>query len=98
MQMSSDSSYLLGIMETLENGKTSPGFVALATENGTLTRSIVTGVVVGTILSAINQGDILMAGEIPSLFKIILNYVVPYCVATYGAVTAKQHTLRKDND
>jgi hypothetical protein len=85
-------------MEPLENGKTSPGFVALATEYGTLTRSIVTGVVVGTILSAINQGDVLMAGEVPSLLKIVLNYVVPYCVATYGAVTAKQHALREDND
>jgi hypothetical protein len=55
-------------------------------------------VVVGTILSAINQGDVLMAGEMPSLLKIALNYVVPYCVATYGAVTAKQHALRKNHD
>jgi hypothetical protein len=85
-------------METLENGKSSPGFVALATENGTLTRSIVTGIIVGTVLSAINQGDVLMAGEMPSLLKIALNYVVPYCVATYGAVSAKQHAIDKGND
>lgn len=89
---------LNGIMETSESGKTSPGFIALAVENGTLTRSIVTGVVVGTILSTINQGDVLMAGEMPSLLKIALNYVVPYCVATYGAVATKHHAMRKGND
>ncbi len=54
--------------------------------------------VVGTILSLINQGDTLWAGEAPNLVKVGLNYLVPYCVATYGAVTAKRVALRRQSD
>ena len=84
----------IAVMETSDIIESDPGFVALATANGTLVRSVLTGLVVGTILTAINQGDVLMAGETPSLIKIGLNYLVPYCVATYSAVTAKQYALR----
>ena len=62
----------------------------LATADGVLKRSALTALVVGTMLSAINQGDVILAGEAPSLVKIGLNYLVPYCVATYGAVSAKR--------
>lgn len=81
-------------METSDKIKADPGFFALATANGTLVSSVLTGLVVGTILTAINQGDIIMAGEMPSLIKVGLNYVVPYCVATYSAVMAKQYASR----
>ena len=85
-------------METSDQIKANSGFVALATANGTLVRSVITGVVVGTVLTAINQGDVIMAGESPSLVKIGLNYLVPYCVATYSAVMAKQYALRDPGD
>lgn len=43
--------------------------------------------VVGAILNAINQGDVLLgSGEIDWV-KIILTFAVPYFVATYGAVS-----------
>lgn len=53
------------------------------------------GLIVGTILSAINYGDLLIQGVIlPAMYwKIPLTYCVPYCVSTYagvGAVTHKQ--------
>jgi hypothetical protein len=44
--------------------------------------------VVGTILTAINQGNILLHGEFPAVlaWKIPLTYCVPFCVATWGAL------------
>jgi hypothetical protein len=43
--------------------------------------------VVGTLLNLINQGDALVAGGHINFVKVILTYLVPYCVATYGAVS-----------
>lgn len=53
-----------------------------------LRRSGVIAVVVGTLLTAINQGDVLLAGRWPpALFwKIPLTYAVPLVVATLGAL------------
>tara|TARA_B100000315_G_scaffold252792_1_gene290311 strand:+ start:867 stop:1025 length:159 start_codon:yes stop_codon:yes gene_type:complete len=44
--------------------------------------------VVGTILTLLNQGDIIMAGQWESAlyWKIPLTYCVPFCVATFGAL------------
>ena len=42
-------------------------------------------VVVGTILVAINHGDVFLNGGEINWFKIILTYMVPYAVATYAA-------------
>ena len=41
--------------------------------------------VVGTLLNLINQGDHLLQGEGISWFHLLLNYLVPYCVASYSA-------------
>ena len=53
-----------------------------------LGRSLRVALVVGTLLVAINQADALIAGPITSglLMRIGLTYVVPFCVATYGAL------------
>ena len=42
--------------------------------------------VVGTVLNLINQGDAILAGHGISWGHVAMNYVVPYCVATYSAV------------
>ena len=54
-----------------------------------LRRSVLTGLVVGTILTAINQGTVLAAGQFPGalFWKIPMTYSVPFCVATWGALT-----------
>ena len=52
---------------------------------------------VGTILTASNQGDVVLAGEMPNLVKVGLNYLVPYCAATNGAVSAKRAAWRLGN-
>jgi hypothetical protein len=61
----------------------------LSTSDGIPKRSFWATVIVGTILNIINQGDYMMLGDPINLFKIVLTYAVPFCVATYGAVTAR---------
>ncbi len=84
----------MGATESPANRAERPGIVELALSGGTFRRSLQTGAVVGTILTAINQGDVIVAGEAPNFIKIALNYLVPYCVATYGAIAAKLHAQR----
>jgi hypothetical protein len=53
-----------------------------------LYRSLKTALVVGTVLVTINYGPTLVYGGLPSSawWRIPLNYVVPFCVATWGAL------------
>ena len=57
-----------------------------------LRRSALTALVVGTVLVAINQGTVLLQGVFPAdlLWKIPLTYAVPFCVATWGALTSSR--------
>lgn len=50
-------------------------------------------VVVGTTLNLINQGDHLLAGQHIDWFRLTLNYVVPYCVASYSAARNQMATM-----
>ncbi len=72
-----------------------PSWWHFATSEGTPGYALVMGLIVGTILTAINQGDVILAGQMPDLVKAGLTYMVPYCVATYGAVTAKRAAWRR---
>ncbi len=75
-----------------------PGYLALATGEGVPRRSLMTALVVGSILTAINQGDVILAGLTPNLLKIGLNFLVPFCVATHGAVTMKRAMLKRNDE
>lgn len=57
-------------------------------------RSVVVALVVGTVLNLINQGDALVAGAALNWWKIALTYIVPFCVATYGACSMALITTR----
>jgi hypothetical protein len=50
-------------------------------------RSACVALVVGTILNLINQGDAIFASASINWIKVVLTYVVPYAVSTYGAVS-----------
>ena len=54
-----------------------------------LKRSAVAALVVGTILTLLNQGDLLLSLQWSAAlyWKIPLTYCVPFIVATYGALT-----------
>jgi hypothetical protein len=58
-------------------------------------RSFFLALVVGTVLNIINQGEILFGEGKLNLIKILLTYAVPYCVATYGAVSYRIRVERK---
>jgi hypothetical protein len=53
-----------------------------------LRRSFKIALVVGTVLLAINQGDVLLSAQWPRalVWKAPLTYVVPFVVATWGAL------------
>ena len=53
-----------------------------------LRRSALTSMVVGTILVAINQGTVIIAGEAAwdLAWKVPLTYSVPFLVASWGAL------------
>lgn len=55
--------------------------------DGVPRRSFVVALVVGTILNLINQGDVFLRGGEIDFVKLALTFAVPYCVATYGAVS-----------
>ena len=60
-----------------------------------LRTALATAAVVGTVLSSINQGNVLAAGKFPPIlyWKIPLTYTVPYCVSTFSALRISR--LRK---
>lgn len=63
---------------------------AIATRPAVVKRSVRVALVVGTVLTLINQGGRLLALDIdaPTLARIVLTYIVPYCVSTWAAVGA----------
>ncbi|MBM3926522.1 MAG: hypothetical protein FJ320_11190 [SAR202 cluster bacterium] len=53
-----------------------------------LRRSLIVCLIVGTILTLLNQGDVLLRGDWRNAFywKIPLTYATPFVVATIGAL------------
>ncbi|MEM7171059.1 MAG: nitrate/nitrite transporter NrtS [Pseudomonadota bacterium] len=62
---------------------------ALSVSDGVPKRSATVALIVCPLLTAINQGDHVLAGEPLNWWKVALTFVVPYVVATVGAVGAK---------
>ena len=69
---------------------------AYAVTGGVPRRSLMAAVIVGTVLNLINQGDALFAGKPLDWAKLLLTYIVPYCVTTYGAVSFRLTAARAD--
>ena len=68
-------------------------WLRLAVDRDIRGRAARVSLVVGTLLTLINQGDIVVAGELNVVVvaKIILTFCVPYCVSTYAGVEALRH-------
>tara|TARA_Y100000588_G_scaffold289120_1_gene307673 strand:- start:72 stop:344 length:273 start_codon:yes stop_codon:yes gene_type:complete len=67
----------------------------LAFGEGTTKKAFYSALVVGSILTGINHGDMILSGEYPPWLKVMLTYFVPYCVTTWGAITGKLTRQRK---
>lgn len=65
-------------------------WLGIASRRDVVLRGLKVAAIVGTILVAINHGDLLLSGQLDATaaWKIPLTYLVPYCVATYGGVSA----------
>jgi hypothetical protein len=55
-----------------------------------LRRCTVIALVVGTLLSLVNQGDVLLAGRLDGVagLRIAANYLIPFLVSNLGAMTS----------
>jgi hypothetical protein len=61
--------------------------VCICISDGVPKRSLLVAIVVGTVLNLINQGGALIGHGHFDPLKAALTFAVPYCVATYGAVS-----------
>ena len=62
--------------------------------DGVPRRSMVVAAIVGSILNLINQGDVLFGVGQIDFTKVFLTFAVPYCVATYGAVSFRMRATK----
>jgi hypothetical protein len=58
-------------------------------------RSATIALLVGTVLNAIDQGDVMLRGREIDWLKAAMNYVVPFCVASFGAYCACRERPRR---
>ena len=82
-------------MSIMEHASSPPPILQMIFGDGTPKKAILTALLVGTILTSINHGDIILDGIPPAPWKVMLTYCVPYCVTTWGAVTGKLAQWRR---
>ena len=82
-------------MSIIERTMSSPSILQMVFGDGTPKKAFRTALIVGTILTTINHGDIIMDGLMPDAWKVLLTYCVPYCVTTWGAATGKLAPWRR---
>ena len=60
-------------------------------------KTVTIALLVGTVLFAINQLDVVLGGRATGVvwFKVLLTYLVPFCVSNYGILVA---THREDSE
>ncbi len=83
-------------MSSKEGISSPPSLLQMIISDGTPKKAMFTAVVVGTFLTAINHGDVILSGSAPPSWKVILTYCVPFCVTTWGAITGKRAQWHRD--
>jgi hypothetical protein len=66
--------------------------------DGVPRRSLAIALIVGSVLNLINQGDVLFGSGHVDLMKLMLTFLVPYFVATYGAVSFRLRVAHRIAD
>ncbi|MBA3736221.1 MAG: nitrate/nitrite transporter NrtS [Actinobacteria bacterium] len=66
--------------------------IALCLERPNLQRTCTIALIVGCVLTLINQGDVLIAGHATArtAVKIVLNFCVPFVVSNLGVITGSR--------
>jgi hypothetical protein len=78
--------------------RSAPTLAQMIFGDDTPKKALITALVVGTILTAINHGDVILAGGWPPFLKVFLTYCTPYCVTTWGAIIGKQAQWKRSTD
>lgn len=62
----------------------------------TLAKTVKIAAVVGTLLSLINQGSVILSGDatVATWVRVGLNYIVPFCVSSLGYLSATRRGPR----
>ncbi|WP_375276438.1 nitrate/nitrite transporter NrtS [Alteromonas australica] len=65
-----------------------PHWLAIAFRASVVTRGIKIALIVGSVLALLNHGDKIFSATLSQsdLYRILVTYLVPYCVSTYSAV------------
>jgi hypothetical protein len=69
----------------------SPGeALAVCRRRAVLRRTVRIALLVGTLLSIINQGGVILGGDATTVtwLRVLANYVVPFCVSNAGVLSA----------
>jgi hypothetical protein len=71
-------------------------WLACAVEASVRKRALKVALLVGSILAVINHGDAVITGSATTAIwvKIVLTFLVPYCVATFASVQAMRQGAR----
>lgn len=69
-----------------------PYLVVSVFSRGSLSRCVPIAVLVGTILSLVNQGSVIAGGDATSAtwVRVLVNYHVPFCVCSAGFFSAQR--------
>jgi cytochrome c peroxidase len=73
-----------------------PGMLRLMLKPGIARAALKVSLVVGTVLNVINNGEQFWAGHSISLWRVALNFVVPFCVSSYSAARNEAQRLEPD--
>lgn len=66
-----------------------PSFLSDWFARSTIKRGLFVGSIVGTILCLINQWQAIVVGSEPiDWLKVVLTYMVPYCVSSYSTAAS----------
>jgi short subunit fatty acids transporter len=71
-------------------------WLAIALTPAVRNRAVKVALLVGSIIAIINYGDKVFSGALMlrDVAKILMTFLVPYCVSTYSAVSAIQEAAR----
>lgn len=79
-----------------KDGQSDIAFSRLLFSTVAVRRALKVSAIIGTLLILINQGDLILAGMVPPLWKILLTYLVPYGVSSYSTAALLYETSRTD--
>ncbi len=59
-------------------------------------RGLITSAIVGSVLTLINQGPDIAAGHYPSVWQVVLTFMVPFLVTMVSSFLADRHRDKVD--